>query len=228
MKVSEIFHSIQGEGKLAGVPSVFIRTTGCNLRCVWCDSSYTSWEPRGQTISVDEILTRVAHFSAKHVVVTGGEPLIAAEIVELTRRLRAAGYHITIETAATIWKPVECDLASISPKLSNSTPTVRATDSWVSRHERDRLNVDVIRRLMEFAEYQLKFVVSAPDDLREIDSLLDQLPGHKRDNVLLMPEGIDAGKLAERSSWIVELCKQRGFRFCPRLHIELFGHVRGT
>src|SRR5215470_799343 len=125
MRIAEIFHSIQGEGTLAGVPSAFVRTTGCNLRCAWCDSPYTSWQPEGDDLPLDEIVARLTSFGSLHAVVTGGEPLLAPGIEELCRRLRDAGLHITIETAATIFKPIACDLASLSPKLSNSTPRER-------------------------------------------------------------------------------------------------------
>ena len=124
MKIAELFYSLQGEGSLVGVPSVFIRTSGCNLRCVWCDTPYTSWQPEGAEQDLDQILSAVRSFqAARHVVVTGGEPMIAPEIVPLTERLRALGLHITVETAGTVFQPVACDLMSISPKLSGSTPT---------------------------------------------------------------------------------------------------------
>ena len=105
MKIAEIFYSIQGEGALVGVPSVFVRTSGCNLRCVWCDTPYTSWQPEGDELPLDDILSRVdEHPQARHVVLTGGEPMIAPQVVELTERLRARGLHITIETAGTVFE----------------------------------------------------------------------------------------------------------------------------
>src|SRR5438034_6238104 len=103
MKISEIFHSIQGEGMLTGVPSVFVRASGCNLRCVWCDTPYASWQPEGENVPAAEIARRVGEFDARHVVVTGGEPMIMPDIVELCARLREAGHHITMETAATVY-----------------------------------------------------------------------------------------------------------------------------
>src|SRR5437879_196661 len=102
MKIAEIFYSIQGEGILTGVPSVFVRTSGCNLRCQWCDTPYTSWNPEGRDMTQDEILAEVRAHHPSHVVVTGGEPMIAPGIVELTREL---GMHVTIETAGTVYKP---------------------------------------------------------------------------------------------------------------------------
>lgn len=226
--INELFHSLQGEGKLAGVPSVFIRTTGCNLRCVWCDSPKTSWEPSGVAMSVGEIVERVADFGCAHVVLTGGEPMIAPDVEELTLELRKRGLHITIETAGTVWKDVVCDLASISPKLSNSTPHGRGTQEWIRRHDETRINFDVIRRFMTFADYQLKFVVSSPGDLGEIQELLRAIGPHDPASVLLMPEGVSVTELDARGRWLADLCKQHGYRFCPRLHIYLYGHTPGT
>src|SRR5690349_12088167 len=115
MKICEIFYSIQGEGKLLGVPSVFVRASGCNLRCVWCDTPYASWDPQGEDVSVDEIVRRVSAHEANHVVVTGGEPMIMPEVVALCDALKSHGHHITIETAATVYKPgTKVDLASLS------------------------------------------------------------------------------------------------------------------
>src|SRR5215469_7026199 len=122
MRISEIFYSIQGEGKLMGMPSVFVRASGCNLRCVWCDTPYASWEPEGEDHPVAEIVEKVATYPARHVVVTGGEPMIMPDVVELCDVLKSRGYHITIETAATVFKEVKVDLVSLSPKLSNSIP----------------------------------------------------------------------------------------------------------
>ncbi len=228
MRINEIFHSIQGEGKLAGVPSVFVRTTGCNLRCTWCDSPSTSWEPVGDMMSVDGILDRLADFACMHVVLTGGEPLLSDGVEELTRRIRDAGYHLTIETAATVWKEVVCDLASISPKLSNSTPWERHDGRQAESHERQRINLDTIRRLMGSSDYQLKFVVDTATDVPEVDGLVHALGGVESSNVLLMPQGVTERELADRGRWIAEVCKQRGYRFCPRLQIALYGHTRGT
>jgi 7-carboxy-7-deazaguanine synthase len=89
LRIAEIFHSIQGEGSLVGVPSVFVRTSGCNLRCVWCDTPYTSWHAEGDDWTLERIWAAVEAYPARHVVVTGGEPMIAREIVELRRRARS-------------------------------------------------------------------------------------------------------------------------------------------
>ena len=223
MKIAEIFYSIQGEGSLVGMPSVFVRTSGCNLRCSWCDTPYTSWNPEGDDWPLERILAAVDAYAARHVVVTGGEPMIAREIVDLTRQLRQRGRHITIETAGTVFAPVECDLMSISPKLANSTPP----GEWAERHERLRIQPETLRRLMTAYEYQLKFVIAQPDDVAEVLELLRALDADAG-KVILMPEGVDAGVLRDRGVWLAEVCKREGFRFSPRLHVELYGNRRGT
>ena len=223
MKIAEIFYSIQGEGSLIGMPSVFVRTSGCNLRCCWCDTPYTSWQPEGGERTVDEIVNEVQQYPARHVVVTGGEPMIAPGIVNLTERLREHRLHITIETAGTVFLPVACALMSISPKLANSTPEGR----WAAQHDRLRFQPDVLRRLMAGYDYQLKFVVAQREDLDEIHRILEEIHAD-RNKVILMAEGIEPSVLRERGIWLAELAKAEGFRFTPRLHVELWGNRRGV
>jgi 7-carboxy-7-deazaguanine synthase len=228
MRIADLFYSVQGEGTLVGVPSVFVRTSGCQLRCEWCDTPYTSWEPQGETLSVDDVCARLLDFPTRHAVVTGGEPMLTSEVDILCERLRLSGYHITLETAATIFRPLACDLASLSPKLSNSTPHIREGGRFALAHDRQRLRPDVIRQFMNHCEYQLKFVIDAPKDVDEVEELLDHLPNVDRGKVLLMPQGVTTAELDERGAWVAELCKTHGFRFCPRLHIALYGNRRGT
>jgi 7-carboxy-7-deazaguanine synthase len=231
MWISEIFHSIQGEGELTGVPSVFIRTAGCNLRCTWCDTKYASWEPEGAHLSLDDLVAEVERHPCSHAVLTGGEPMIAKELPALAQRLRAAGKHITIETAGTIPpEGIACDLASLSPKLSHSTPQPgEIAPEWIARHEAARLQPAVLREWVTQYPFQLKFVVAREEDLAEIEDVVASIgapiPPHK---VLLMPEGTDAATLASRRELLVRVCRERGYRFCDRLHVALFGHTRGT
>ncbi len=227
MKISEIFYSVQGEGSLLGVPSVFIRTSGCNLRCVWCDTPYTSWQPEGSSYDLERILACVRNYKAAHAVVTGGEPMIAPEIVSLTNHLHNEGMHITIETAGTVFQPVHCDLMSISPKLSNSVPLTREEGRWAAQHERLRYQPDVLRRLMASFVHQFKFVVTDPVDLVEIQTLEKDL-GISPAAIILMAEGTDSDTLRERGQWLVEICKERAYRFSPRLHVDLWGARRGV
>ena len=229
MKLAELFYSIQGEGKLVGVPSVFVRASGCNLRCTWCDTPYASWDPEGDDVAVPEIVRRVVQYECRHVVVTGGEPMIMPDVVNLCDALKAEGLHVTMETAATVYQPAKMDLASLSPKLANSTPHERAGGRFAAAHERQRINVDVIQRFIDAApDRQLKFVVSTDADVDEARRLLARLHGWEASDVLLMPEGTTSAALEERGRWLADVCQRTGFRFCPRLHIALFGNTRGT
>ena len=229
MRISELFYSIQGEGKLVGVPSVFVRASGCNLRCTWCDTPYASWQPEGDDVAVGDIVRRVLAHGARHVVVTGGEPMIMPDVVDLCDALKAAGCHLTMETAATVYQPVKIDLASLSPKLSNSTPWDRDGGRFAAAHERQRIKVPVIQQFIDSAPaFQLKFVASGEADIEELQSLLARLKHWEPSDVLLMPEGTDQPTLDARTDWLTDVCKRTGFRFCPRLHITLYGNTRGT
>lgn len=233
--VSECFHSIQGEGKLSGTPSYFIRLSGCNLRCTWCDTPYASWNPEGTQQSLETLVKTAVESGAKHVVLTGGEPMLFDAIEPLSRELRSRGMHVTIETAGTIHrdsKVLACDLLSLSPKLSNSTPAADdprdPSGAWAARHESRRTNVPILQKLIDsFPVHQLKFVVSNDADIAEIHALLEQLRGWSPPDVLLMPEGVKTPAQAIKA-WLVDICLRNNFRYCPRLHIELFGNVRGT
>jgi 7-carboxy-7-deazaguanine synthase len=226
LRISEIFYSIQGEGVLTGVPSVFVRLSGCNLRCSWCDTPYASWNPEGDTKLLGEVLADVRRRWATHVVVTGGEPMIAEKIVELTKGLKEMELHVTMETAGTVYKPVVCDLMSISPKLANSTPRKREGGKFAAQHDQLRYNPEVLKQLMGGYEYQLKFVVTEPEDLAEIEAILKET-GADRRRVLLMPEGTSSEAIYQRSRWLIDLCKQERYRYCPRLHIDLWNNERG-
>jgi 7-carboxy-7-deazaguanine synthase len=227
MRIAEIFYSVQGEGRLIGVPSVFIRTSGCNLRCVWCDTPYTSWQPAGRDWSIDKILREVATYPSRFVVVTGGEPFLAPDIEALTRQLKDTGAHITIETAATIFKPVVCDLLSMSPKLANSTPWKRANGQFAEMHEARRQNFPVMEKFLASYDCQLKFVVDRPEDFEELRDIVAKLHRVEQSRVLVMAQGKTARQIHSKAKWIVEACKNYGYGYTPRLHIDLYGNRRG-
>lgn len=212
---------------LAGVPSLFLRASGCNLRCSWCDTPYASWSPEGEEWTADQLAGRAAASQLRHVVITGGEPMIFSDLAPLTRSLEALGKHVTIETAGTVDQDVSCHLMSISPKLSNSTPYGVEGGRWVEMHEHARLQLGVLRALMARYDYQLKFVVREEADLAEVLALTGELAA-PADRVLLMPEGVEPDLLRERSVWLAEICRRTGFRYSPRLHIFLYGNRRGV
>ncbi len=266
MFISEIYHSRQGEGFLTGTPSVLVRTSGCNLRCGFCDTPFASWNPEGKRLTVAEIVQAVRQsaltalppmqrqlsgkdspkddfpfggfdFSkeknspsqaTRHVILTGGEPMLQREIVELCADLHAAKFHITMETAGTIDHKLDCDLMSISPKLSNSTPEASRAGEWLVKHQQARHRPEVVRQLIQRHEYQLKFVVSRPADLNEILDYLDAVGDFDPERVLLMPEGIKQEDLDQREQWMAPLSEQHGFKLCRRLHIAWYGNSRRT
>ncbi|MEM1330803.1 MAG: 7-carboxy-7-deazaguanine synthase QueE [Planctomycetota bacterium] len=234
--VAEAFTSFQGEGKLAGVPSWFCRLAGCNLRCGWCDTPYASWSPESTKRTVASLVGEAADSGVSHAVLTGGEPMLFDAIEPLCESLHALGMHITIETAGTINRDVRCDLMSLSPKLKNSAPRPGdprdPSGTWRRRHERVRLDTAPLRALLaRHQTRQMKFVVTEPGELPEIETLLDALAqgGATVDasDVMLMPEGITRTPV-ETERWIRAACDARGWAYCPRLHIVAFGNRRGT
>lgn len=241
LRIAEIFSSIQGEGIWVGVPSTFVRVSGCNLRCVWCDTPYASWAPEGEVMEVQSIVDAIAAYPSRHVVLTGGEPMLFDAIEPLAAALKDRGHAITIETAGTVFREVACDLMSISPKLSNSTPTAGLRDDvpgvvldpgWTARHESIRLDLEPLRRLVDRYPFQLKFVVNPEGESNDLDDLLEFLARLGRevsvDRILLMAEGTEPETLHRRMHVLVPWCMENGFRLTPRLHVDLFGNTRAT
>lgn len=228
LRIAELYLSVQGEGLLTGVPSIFVRTSGCNLRCWFCDTPFTSWEPEGEQRTLADVIAATLAYECQHVVITGGEPMIVADLVPLTRALAAAGRHITIETAGTRFLQLDCHLMSVSPKLANSTPPPERDPVWHRRHEQTRHAPDIIRQLATTYETQFKFVIDQPADCEEVERYLREFPEIDRKRVLLMPQGTDVETLGRTATWLEPYCLQHGLRFCPRKHVEWFGFRRGT
>jgi 7-carboxy-7-deazaguanine synthase len=230
MLISEIYRSRQGEGLLTGTPSVFVRTSGCNLRCSFCDTPFASWEPDGTHLTVRQIVQQI-HSSAedaRHVVLTGGEPMLPREINELCQEIHDSEFHITIETAGTIHRELPCDLMSVSPKLSNSDPAENRAGEWRKKHQSARYRPEIVDQLIQQYEFQLKFVVDSPADLDEILRYLDRLGPVDPVRVMLMPQGVNQVELEKRAQWLKPLCNVSGFTYCPRKHIQWYGNKRGT
>ena len=228
MLISEIFHTLQGEGRYTGVPCIFVRTSGCNLRCSWCDTPYTSWNPEGRQMSVAAIMEETAALSAvPYAVITGGEPLLQKDLAPLVEALRERGHHTTIETAGTVFQPaVQPDFFSISPKLANSIPaSVHAPERAL--HLRNNRFEPLARYLESGIDLQFKFVLQNEKDAAEVTGLVDEWSIPRR-RVFLMPEGVDGEQLRERGRWVAEVCKREGFSYSGRLHIDLWGNTRGT
>ncbi len=216
MRVNEIFYSLQGEGMLVGVPSVFVRLAGCPLHCSWCDTRYAWNFEAGDDFEPAQIVEQINRWPCGFVVLTGGEPMVGpdmaarAGLVDLTHRLKAQGKHITIETAGVLFIPdLACDLMSVSPKLNGS-------------------DVHAIRQLIGTYPYQLKFVIESPQEIDRVQEVLKELGPLERGRVMLMPQAATAEELQRKSTMVAELCKQTGLRFGQRLHIQLWGSRRGV
>lgn len=223
MLIAEVFESIQGEGPFAGTPSLFVRTSGCNLRCSFCDTPYTSWKPEGTEYDWEEIATLVASGSVPHVVLTGGEPMLPADIEPLSKACGALGRVVTVETAGTVYRDMHCDLMCISPKMSNSTPD---DPKWKLRHEETRTNFDAVRQLMANYDSHFKFVIDTPSDIEEVLEYVSNVEA-AAENVWLMPQATTRKELSAKVDWVEKLAGQHGLRFSSRLHIQEFGNVRG-
>jgi len=241
LPINELFYSIQGEGKLAGTPSVFVRTSGCNLRCWFCDSYHTSWDPSHAWLTIEEIVDEVEQYDADHVVLTGGEPLMHEESVALLEALDERGYHTTVETNGTIYRKAKIDLVSASPKLQNSTPrpdTERLDgepidDDWADRHEQRRLDIGVLGKFADAHDIQLKFVVTDESDMAEVEQVVADVraaaPWQIRDSdVLLMPEGATCQRLEQTRERVADLAMEYGYRYTPRLHVDLWNDAPET
>ena len=226
MRINEIFYSLQGEGFLAGIPGVFIRLAGCPLRCKWCDTKYAWDSAAGENYSIEKILQTIQQWPCKFIVITGGEPMINLSLPKLLRRLKALGKHITIETAGIAYIPdMPCDLMSISPKLSNSVP---ADPKLSAVHENSRLDLSVLRELIDHYNYQLKFVIDSKDDLSEIQQTIEEIGNVDLEKVMLMPQASTRDELLAKSPIVTEMCKCTGFAFCNRLQILLWDSKRAT
>ncbi len=226
MRVNEIFYSLQGEGFLAGAPSVFIRLAGCPLRCRWCDTKYAWDQTAGAHYSIAKIEQTIQQWPSKSTVITGGEPMVNSDLTMLAHALKASGKHITIETAGIAFIPdLPCDLMSISPKLSNSTPT---DPELATIHEDSRLDIAVLRELIDNYEYQLKFVVDSEADLPEIQQTIEEIVNVDLAKVMLMPMAATRDELLAKSPMVAELCKKTGFAFCQRLQVLLWDGRRAV
>ena len=211
---------------MAGLPSVFIRLAGCPLRCRWCDTKYAWDETAGQDYGIDEIVETIQKWPCKFVVITGGEPMTNPDLPQLAQQLKAAGKHITIETAGIAFVPdMPCDLMSISPKLGNSTPDDLRL---AAIHEDSRLDIAVLRKLIDNYNYQFKFVVDGEADLAEIQQTIKTIGKVDLEKVMLMPQAAKRDELLAKSPMVAGLCKRTGFAFCQRLQILLWNNRKGT
>ena len=250
--------TIQGEGKLAGTTALFIRLASCNLRCIWelpngklslCDTPYASFHANNNIpTNVREVvnLVRANLGILKHIVITGGEPLIQkAELANLAALLKEeTGVHITLETNGTLFDhdvAKNIDLFSISPKLVNSNPNFNKLKTLglepsgpLIFHAEKRVNLQALQSYLDVCNatdkaFQFEFVVAKPEEATEIEeTYLNYLTGWKSDDIILMPLGANREELLQTSKLVMEMAIRRGWRYTPRIHIELFGSKAGV
>jgi organic radical activating enzyme len=240
----EIFHTIQGEGPSVGAPAVFIRASRCNLHCVWCDTDHTwnfehtPWPHEKDSvpgyakfrksdvtfeITPAEAAGRILAFGCPRTVITGGEPLLQeTAFLEMIGRIRdrQPEHRFEVETNGTRLPGTAfheaVDQFNVSPKLSNA-----------GMPESLRIHEDALRFFVSSPKAWFKFVVAEPADLKEIEALVTTF-GMPVQRVLLMPEGRTAAELDRSAGWLAEICRDRGYRFCDRLHIRIWGDKRGV
>lgn len=240
----EIFHTIQGEGVSMGVPSVFVRSSLCNLHCKWCDTDYTwNWEGTPwkhekdsdpdykkfskseyiHEMTVSDVAQQVASYDCRQVILTGGEPLIQEDAWVAMMQLlseRDSQYRFEVETNGTMVPSDAFDSAvhqyNVSPKLENSGNSATL-----------RCKPDALSFFAQSDKAWFKFVIAEESDLDEVKQLITahHIPQHK---VLLMPEGRDDVTLQQKRLWLADICRDQNYRYSDRLHIQLWGSKRGV
>lgn len=232
----EIFHSLQGEGVAAGRPSVFVRLSGCNLHCHWCDTPYT-WNFAGTGFShrddakhdraanrvtweVEQAAAAVRSFGCPHLVFTGGEPLLQQPALAALCATLGPGYHVEIESNGTM--PLTPAFDRHVHQLNLSLKLAHSANSTA-----ERLKPEVVSAYARDPRAWFKFVVATEDDVAEVHALAaaHDIPAAR---ILLMPEGTAGETLHQRMAWLAPLCLARGYRLSDRLHIHLYGDTRGT
>lgn len=237
----EIFHSLQGEGVAIGRPSVFVRLSGCNLHCHWCDTPYT-WNFEGVphahrddrvggsakydrranrlTWPVERVAEAIRVYDCANLVFTGGEPLLQQPALGALCDALGSGYYVEIESNGTV--PLipafarHVNQLNLSPKLAHSR-----------NGETERLKPEVLAGYARDPRAWFKFVVADEANVSEVDALAEA-HGIQAGRILLMPEGVTSATLRERMAWLAPLCLARGYRMSDRLHIHLYGDTRGT
>lgn len=209
--VNEVFYSVQGEGPNVGRPSIFVRLGGCNLACTWCDSKFT-WDPKvadNTMTTTDAVIQEIQKYPATHLVITGGEPMLQQKAIRALME-SLPGYTAEVETNGSQASEIDdlIEQFNCSPKLANS-----GNKSYP-------LALDPKNQKVIF-----KFVIQKESDLEEVEKYAKEweIP---RTKIWLMPEGVNKKVIQERSLWLIDLCKQKGYHFTPRLHILLYDNER--
>ncbi len=227
MRVSEIFNSVQGEGPNTGKPAVFLRMALCNLTCEWCDTRYTwdwkhyEYDKEVKEMTIEQVKAEVVKYGVNHLVLTGGEPMLQQnEVLPLLASLKGIGFYIEVETNGTVVPRKEMveivDQWNVSPKLENS-----------GNSKAHREKGESYRFFNQLDNSYFKYVISNPQDLNEVQALALRYEITKK-KIILMPEARTKEQLQETTKWLQNLSKQMHYSFSTRLHIELWGNLRGV
>ncbi len=203
LKINEIFYSIQGESTYAGERTVFIRTTGCNLRCTYCDTKYSYYE--GEMMSLEKILQVVRGYNADYVCLTGGEPLLQQNIHKLIHILCGENYKVSLETSGS--KSIENLDSRVKVILDVKTPDSGAKDSFLMK------NIGFSRENTEY-----KFVITSEKDLEWSENFCRQHDLLKKFTILYSPSH---GQIAE--SWLAEKILQKKLKV--RLQLQQHKYI---
>ena len=210
MKINEIFLSIQGEGIYTGIPSVFIRTAGCNLNCPWCDTAYAKSQDDGTEMSISSIVKEAQRYDIDHVIITGGEPTIyPEELKKLCNELNFLNKKITVETNSTLFVDCNPHLLSLSPKLYQD---------W-----NDEI---IMKNISKNCEKQIKIVVSSIEEAIDALKRIEKFD-IKKENIFLMPNADTRDKHIRGAAWLVPFCCKNNVRFCGRLQTLLWNSEHG-
>ena len=225
MEINEIFKSIQGEGPNFGKPAIFLRTAQCNLKCTWCDTKYTwdwnhyDFSQEVKNMTIDEIKESVCEFGIKHLVITGGEPLLQQDdLAELLTFLKP-DFYVEVETNCTILpNKMLTDLVdqwNVSPKTENSGNSLKLYE-----------NTECYYFFASQENCYFKYVVEDEDDIPEIKKFVTKykIPENR---VQLMTQATTKEEIRIREKSISQLAKEHNFLFSPRLHVAMWGAERG-
>jgi 7-cyano-7-deazaguanosine (preQ0) biosynthesis protein QueE len=225
MQINEIFKSIQGEGPNFGKPAIFLRTAQCNLKCTWCDTKYTwDWENYDYTkevkeMAIEEIKEQILDLEIKHLVITGGEPLLQQDDLADLLSFLKPDFYVEIETNCTILpNKMLTDLVdqwNVSPKTENS-------GNPLELYENDECYYFFANQKNCF----FKYVVEDESDIPEIKKFVTKynIPENR---VQLMTQASTKEEISAREKSISELAKANNFLFSPRLHVAMWGAQRG-
>ena len=207
LNITEIFYSLQGEAKEVGIPTVFVRLTGCPLRCNYCDTAYAF--KGNNPLSIQHILDEVAQYNAQYVCVTGGEPMAQSNCLKLLDSLIDTGYNVSMETSGSI------DIAPVNNKVSivMDIKTPSSTEEHQNRYE----NLPILK-----SKDQLKFVIASRSDFDWCNDILDN---HEVESEILFSPVYESLKPVELAEWILE--KKLNVRLQVQLHKLLWGDQKG-